>query len=105
MRVCQLRRLAADHVLFLPRNNPCAGPVYMQDAAGNRPAMLMKSSDAKSITFDLDKTCGIDAEKESHMHALTINFDDADTVTCGCKAFMEGKEMPDHPTTLKRVKL
>ena len=71
---------------------------------GNRPAMLLKSSDAKSITFDFDKTCGINPAKESHMHALTIRFDDPDTYTASCKAIMDGKELPEHPTTLKRVK-
>ena len=71
---------------------------------GNRPGMLLKSSDAKAIKFDFDKTCGINPKKESHMHALTITFDDADTITTSCKAFMDGKEMPEHPTTLKRVK-
>lgn len=71
---------------------------------GNRPGMLLKSSDAKSITFDFDKTCGINPAKESHMHALTIRFDDANTITTSCKAFMDGKELPQHPTTLRRVK-
>ncbi len=71
---------------------------------GNRPGMYLKSSDARSISFDLDKTCGINAAKESHMHALTISFDDSDTITTRCKAIMDGKETPDHSTTLKRVK-
>ena len=71
---------------------------------GNRPAMLLKSSDTKSLKFDFDATCGINPAKESHMHALTIRFDDANTITTSCRAFMDGKEMPDHPTTLKRVK-
>ena len=71
---------------------------------GNRPGMLLKSSDANTLKFDFDKTCGINPKKESHMHALTITFDDADTVTTSCKAIMDGKEMPEHPTTLKRVK-
>lgn len=70
---------------------------------GNRPAMSLKSSDAKTLKFDLDATCGIPTT-ESHMHALTIRFDDADTVTTSCKAFMDGKEVPDHATTLKRIK-
>jgi hypothetical protein len=70
---------------------------------GNRPGMLLKSSDTKTIRFAFDKTCGINPKKESHMHALTISFDDADTITTRCKAIMDGKEMPDHPTTLKRV--
>jgi len=71
---------------------------------GNRPAMKLKSSDAKSITFDFDSTCGINASKESHMHALKITFDDANTITSSCKALMNGQEIPEKPTTLKRVK-
>ena len=71
---------------------------------GNRPGMLLTSSDAKSLNFDFDATCGINPTAESHMHALTIRFDNADTITTSCKAFMDGKETPDHPTTLKRVK-
>lgn len=71
---------------------------------GNRPGMLLESSDAKSIRFNFDKTCGINPEKESHMHALTITFDDVNTITTSCKGFVDGKEMPEHPTTFKRVK-
>jgi hypothetical protein len=70
---------------------------------GNRPAMCLASSEGKTFKFDLDKSCGIDPEKESHMHALTIRFDNADTITTSCKAIMEGKEQPEHSTTLKRV--
>jgi hypothetical protein len=70
---------------------------------GNRPGMLLKSSDAKTLKFDFDKTCGINPAKESHMHSLTITFDDADTITSSCKAIIDGKEMAEHPTTLKRV--
>ena len=71
---------------------------------GNRPGMLLKSSDDKTLKFDFDATCGINPAKESHMHALTITFDDADTITTSCKAFIDGKEMAEHPATLKRVK-
>jgi hypothetical protein len=71
---------------------------------GNRPAMTLKSSDARTLKFDFDSTCGINPTKESHMHALSITFDDADTITTSCKAIIEGQEMPEHPTTLKRVK-
>lgn len=72
---------------------------------GNRPAMALKSSDAKSLTFDFDGSCcSIDPKKESHMHALKLTFDDSDTITSTCKAIMDGKEMPDHPVTMKRVK-
>jgi hypothetical protein len=71
---------------------------------GNRPQMLLKSSDATSLTFDFDKVCGINPKKESHMHAMKITFNDADTITANCKAIMAGKDAPEHATTLKRVK-
>jgi hypothetical protein len=71
---------------------------------GNRPSMKVKSADAKTIKFDFDSTCGINPNKESHMHALSITFDDADTITTSCKAIIDGKEQPEKPTTLKRVK-
>lgn len=71
---------------------------------GNRPGMVLESSDAKTMKFAFDKNCGINPKTESHMHALTIRFDDADTITASCRAFMDGKEVPEHPTTMKRVK-
>jgi len=71
---------------------------------GNRPGMVLESADVKTIKFAFDKTCGINPKKESHMHALTLRFDDVDTITASCRAIMDGKEMPEHPTTMKRVK-
>ena len=71
---------------------------------GNRPGMLLKSSDPKTIRFDFDKNCGINTAKESHMHALKLTFEDENTLTASCKAMIDGQEMPEHPTTLKRVK-
>ncbi len=71
---------------------------------GNRPAMLLSSSDEKTLKFDFDATCGVDPAKESHMHALTIRFDDPDTITTSCKAIIDGNPSEDHATTLKRVK-
>ena len=70
---------------------------------GNRPGMLLKSSDANTLKFEFDETCGINPAKESHMHATTLRFDDADTMTASCKV-IEGKEAPEHTTTLMRVK-
>ena len=71
---------------------------------GNRPQMSLKTSDAKSITMDFDEACGIDPKKECHMHGTRIVFEDADTISTSCKALMDGKEMPEHATTLKRIK-
>lgn len=70
---------------------------------GNRPGMVLKSSDDKTITFDFDATCGINPTRESHMHALSISFDNANTITTHCRAIVDGKEIVDHPVTLKRV--
>ena len=71
---------------------------------GNRPGMLLASSDANTLKLDFDKSCGINPAKESHMHARTRRFDDADTTTSSCKAIIDGKLVDEHPTTLKRVK-
>jgi hypothetical protein len=71
---------------------------------GNRPGMLLKSSDENTLKFDFDELCGIDPKKESHMHSLSITFNNADTITTKCKAIIDGKETPEHPNTLKRVK-
>ena len=88
--------------MYYDQNNKLAMTHYC--VFGNRPAMKIKSADAKTIKFDFDATCGINPAKESHMHALSIKFDDADTITASCQAIMEGKEVPEKPTTLKRVK-
>ena len=71
---------------------------------GTRPGMVLGSSDEKTLKFEFDKNCGINPAKESHMNALTIRFDDKDTITSTCKAVIEGKPQEGHPTTLKRVK-
>jgi hypothetical protein len=88
--------------MYYDRNGKLALTHYC--VMGNRPGMLLKSSDDKTLRFDFDKTCGINPTKESHMSALTIQFDDADTITASCRAIMDGKEVPEKPTTLKRVK-
>jgi len=72
---------------------------------GNRPGMVLKSADARTFKFAFDKTCGINIAKESHMHSLTLTLEDTDTLIASCKAFIDGKEMPEHPTPMKRVKL
>jgi hypothetical protein len=71
---------------------------------GNRPGMVLKSSDENSLRFDFDASCGIDVLKESHMNSMTITFKDANTITAQCKAMIEGRETDGEPTVLKRVK-
>jgi len=71
---------------------------------GNRPGMLLKSADAKSIVFDFDPKCGVDAKSEMHMHALTITFEGADTINQIWKLYEDGKPKDNASFTLKRVK-
>lgn len=71
---------------------------------GNRPGMVLESANEKTMKFVFDPVCGINPKKESHMHSLTLTFEDPDTITASCRAFMDGKEVPEHPATLKRVK-
>ena len=71
---------------------------------GNRPGMVLKSSDAKTLAFEFDKSCGIDPLTGTLMNGLTLRFDDADTITATCKAVINGVIQKENPTTLKRVK-
>lgn len=87
--------------MYYDRNGKLALTHYC--VFGNRPGMFLKSSDGKTLKFDFDPTCGINPDKESHMHALTISFVNANTITTSCRAIIDGEEMPEHPTTLKRV--
>lgn len=84
-----------------------AGKVAMTHycVMGNRPEMALKSSDAKSLTFDLDAACcTFDPKKESHMRGTTITFEDADTISSTCSAVIDGKETTHPATIFKRVK-
>jgi len=71
---------------------------------GNRPAMTLKSSDGKTLSFDFDASCGINTKTEMHMHAMSLRFDDSDTITTTCKSLANGQEQESHACTLKRVK-
>jgi hypothetical protein len=88
--------------VFYDKNGKLAATHYCM--LGNRPQFVLKSATATAISFDFDAMCGIDVTKESHMHDLKIVFNDPDTITMSCQAYMEGKLMPDHETVLKRVK-
>jgi len=71
---------------------------------GNTPGMLLESSDPKTLSFDFDKTCGVNAKTEMHMHSLTITFEDADTITQNWVMYANGAGAGKQPFTLKRVK-
>jgi hypothetical protein len=71
---------------------------------GNRPAMTLKSSDDKTLNFDFDASCGINTKTEMHMHAMSLHFDNPNTITTTCKSLANGEEQEGHACTLKRVK-
>jgi hypothetical protein len=73
-------------------------------ALGNRPGLVLKSSDPKKMEFDFDATCGVDEKTEMHMHSLAISFDGPDTMTQTWQLFDAGKSKEHHPFVLKRVK-
>jgi hypothetical protein len=87
--------------MFYDKNGKLALTHYCM--MGNRPGMVFASADDKTINFAFDENCGINAQKESHMHALSLRFDDANTITTSCKAIVNGQTMAEHPTTLKRI--
>jgi len=70
----------------------------------NRPGMLLESSNAKTLRFDFDPACGVDAKSEMHMYSLSITFEGPDTIVQDWKLFEDGKNKDSHPFTLKRVK-
>src|SRR4051812_16821089 len=70
----------------------------------NRPAMTLTKSDDHSLTFDLAKDCGINVEKDKHMHSAKLTFDDANHLTQDWTLFEDGKAQPAHAFKLERVK-
>jgi hypothetical protein len=88
--------------MFYEKNGKLAMTHYC--VLGNRPAMTLKASDDKSLTFDFDPSCGINTKTETHMHAMSLRFDNPDTITTTCKSLANGQEQEGHPCTLKRVK-
>jgi len=71
---------------------------------GNRPGMVLKSAEPKTLHFDFDAACGVDEKSEMHMHSLSITFEDPDTIVQDWKLYEDGKMKDSHPFTLKRVK-
>jgi hypothetical protein len=50
-------------------------------AEGNQPHMVLKKAAAGSLAFEMKNTQGVTSMKESHMHALTLNITDKDSLT------------------------
>lgn len=114
----QYRLIAAGTVLeercFIGTPNEMVTMYYEEDGKlalthycvmGNRPGMVLKSTDAKRLRFDFDDNCApTKSSNEPHMHALSLTFKDSDTIEASCKSIMNGQVQEQKPTTLKRVK-
>jgi hypothetical protein len=72
---------------------------------GNQPRMNLASADESSISLTLDKTCGIDVEKEDHMHALRIVLQSDNEIEHHWTLFEGGKKKDVHSVTLTRVEI
>ena len=72
-------------------------------AMGNQPHMVMKSLGPRQINLEMVPTLGIDANS-SHMHALTLEFPDANHLTERWISYSNGKPAETVVFTLVRVK-
>lgn len=71
-------------------------------ALGNAPQMKLKKATDKSLTFEMTGNAGIQNAKEMHMHAVTLNWKDKDTVVQEWTNYVNGKKGETAIFTLKR---
>lgn len=72
-------------------------------AMGNQPHLLLKQSTPKQIVLEMGPTVGIDPHKDMHMHALTLEFPDANHLTEIWTSYQDGKPGETAMFTLTRV--
>lgn len=71
---------------------------------GNQPRMALKSSSEKELALDFIAGSNIDQMKDTHMHSLTITFEDNDHITHKWILFEGGKEKGAAVFKLTRIK-
>ena len=71
---------------------------------GNRPEMELISSSDKEMMLSLMNDSPIDAAKETHMHALKIDWIDEDHITQSWTLYQDGQPAGEHVFELTRVK-
>ena len=72
-------------------------------AMGNRPHMVLKQAGPTQIALEMGPTHGIDPSKDPHMHALTLEFPDANHLTERWTSYQNGKPGDQVVFTLVRV--
>ena len=69
----------------------------------NQPTMRLLNASADRLDFIFDEGNGINPEKDSHMHALSISFVDKDHIVQNWTLFEDGKEKGVTRLNLSRV--
>jgi hypothetical protein len=72
-------------------------------AMGNQPHMVVTQSGPNRIALEMNQTPGIDPKKDSHMHALTLEFPDANHLTERWQNYTDGKPAETVTFALTRV--
>ncbi len=69
----------------------------------NQPTMILKSSKKNELKMDISKDADIDKANETHMHSLTIKFEEEDKMTQYWTNFEEGKKGEVVEIAYKRI--
>ncbi len=69
---------------------------------GNHPKMILKKSDAHSLSFEMAGSEGLRAPSEMHMHAMTVSWTDADHIRETWTSFDHGKPKDEKVFDLTR---
>ena len=59
---------------------------------GNHPTMMLKKSDDKSMTFEMEGNQGISSSQERHMHGMTLTFVDPKHIKSEWVCYDNGKK-------------
>jgi hypothetical protein len=73
-------------------------------AAGNHPKMTLKKADAKNLAFEMTGTEGLGSAKETHMHAMSVAWVDADHIRETWTSYENGSKKEDKAFELTRKK-
>jgi len=87
--------------MYVDENGKLAMTHYC--AIGNHPHMVLKQSGPTKLDFEMGAMPGIDTTKDHHMHALTLEFPDANHLTERWTSYKNGKPGETVIFTLVRV--
>ena len=73
-------------------------------AMGNQPHMVLKQAGPNQVSLEMASAPGVDAAKDAHMHALTLEFPDANHLTEKWTSYANGKPAEQVVMEMARVK-